>query len=198
MAEDKKKEKQPDLRLFGSDTDPKALNAARRNLADSVIVSYVDAAGQPVVTWQRTPFSAALVRSRQEQLEDWIAVLIANHLFSAADGYVASLLWDLPAEVSVTSMRGPSGELMGGLWEVPGGGPAQTNAETPVTARPTMRALISSWVRPLVAVTWIALSLWRPSKLMVSCRAIAAAEFSASLKFAACASCGLPANRCGA
>ena len=74
-------------------------------LADSIPVSFVDAAGRPlpVPRYERTPYSASLVRSRQSHLEDWIAVLIANHLFSAADGYVASLLWDLPAEVSVTS-----------------------------------------------------------------------------------------------
>jgi putative N6-adenine-specific DNA methylase len=40
-AEEKKKEKQPDLRLFGSDTDPKALNAARRNLAEAGIERWV-------------------------------------------------------------------------------------------------------------------------------------------------------------
>jgi putative N6-adenine-specific DNA methylase len=40
-AEDRKKEKQPDLRLFGSDTDPRALNAARRNLAEAGIERWV-------------------------------------------------------------------------------------------------------------------------------------------------------------
>ena len=40
-AEEKKKEKQPDLRLYGSDTDPKALNAARRNLAEAGIERWV-------------------------------------------------------------------------------------------------------------------------------------------------------------
>jgi putative N6-adenine-specific DNA methylase len=34
-------EKQPNLRLFGSDTDPKALNAARRNLAEAGIERWV-------------------------------------------------------------------------------------------------------------------------------------------------------------
>ena len=81
---------------------------ARRMLGDSVPVSFVDDAGRPLATprYVRTPYSASLVRSRQSHLEDWIAVLIANHLFSAADGYVAALLWDLPAEVSVTSTAG--------------------------------------------------------------------------------------------
>jgi putative N6-adenine-specific DNA methylase len=41
QREEKKAEKQPDLRLFGSDTDPKALNAARRNLAEAGIERWV-------------------------------------------------------------------------------------------------------------------------------------------------------------
>ena len=40
-AEEQKKEKQPNLRLYGSDTDPKALNAARRNLAEAGIERWV-------------------------------------------------------------------------------------------------------------------------------------------------------------
>jgi putative N6-adenine-specific DNA methylase len=40
-AEEKKKERQPQLRLYGSDTDPKALNAARRNLAEAGIERWV-------------------------------------------------------------------------------------------------------------------------------------------------------------
>ncbi len=40
-AEGKKSEKQPELRLFGSDNDPKALNAARRNLAEAGVERWV-------------------------------------------------------------------------------------------------------------------------------------------------------------
>jgi putative N6-adenine-specific DNA methylase len=40
-VEEQKKEKQPELRLHGSDTDPKALNAARRNLAEAGIERWV-------------------------------------------------------------------------------------------------------------------------------------------------------------
>ena len=86
---------------------------ARRMVADSVIVSYVDENGNPAVRFQRTNFPSSLVRSRQAHLEDWIAVLLANHLFSAADGYVAALLWDLPAEVAVRP--GASGTTQLGL-----------------------------------------------------------------------------------
>jgi putative N6-adenine-specific DNA methylase len=40
-AEEKKKEKQADLRLYGSDTEPQALNAARRNLAEAGVERWV-------------------------------------------------------------------------------------------------------------------------------------------------------------
>jgi hypothetical protein len=79
---------------------------ARRNLADSIVVSFVDELGQPQITKVPSPFSPGLLRSRRSHLEDWIAVLLANHLFSAADAYVAALLWDLPAEVQAEARRG--------------------------------------------------------------------------------------------
>jgi len=74
---------------------------ARRTVADSIPVSFVNGDGLPAVRYERTPFTSSLLRSRQSHLEDWIAVLAANHLFSGADGYVAALLWDLPAEVAL-------------------------------------------------------------------------------------------------
>ena len=77
------------------------IREARRNVADSIVVSFVDANGNPGIKYQRTPFSHSLIRSRRSHLEDWTAVLIANHLFAAADAYVASLLWDLPAEIGL-------------------------------------------------------------------------------------------------
>lgn len=76
---------------------------ARGNAVDSVPVSFVDANGAPKIRFERTAFPTSLIRSRRAHLEDWIAVLVANHLFSAADAYVASLLWDLPAEVALRS-----------------------------------------------------------------------------------------------
>jgi hypothetical protein len=74
---------------------------ARRNAIDSLPVSFVDATGAPKIRFERSAFPTSLIRSRRAHVEDWIAVLLANHLFAAADGYVASLLWDLPAEVAV-------------------------------------------------------------------------------------------------
>ena len=78
---------------------------ARRNLSDSIVVSFVNDQGQPSITKVATPFSASLLQSRRSHLEDWIAVLVANHLFSAADAYVAALLWDLPLEVQARAAR---------------------------------------------------------------------------------------------
>jgi hypothetical protein len=84
------------IRLTAAD-----VREARRTRADSIPVSFVNANGQPEIRFERTAFPTSLLRSRRARLEDWIAVLMANHLFSAADGYVAALLWDLPAEVAV-------------------------------------------------------------------------------------------------
>lgn len=77
------------------------LRDARRFLADSVPVSFVDADGNPSVRFEPRRFTAALARTREERFEDWIAVLVANHIFAAADAYVAALLWDLPIEVAL-------------------------------------------------------------------------------------------------
>ena len=76
------------------------------NARDSVVVSFVDENGNPSVRRAESEFPTQLVKARRAHFEDWIAVLAASHLFAAADAYVASLLWDLPAEVSLrTSPR---------------------------------------------------------------------------------------------
>ena len=43
-----------------------------------------------------------LINARKLHLEDWIAILIFNHLIAGADAYVAANLWDLPARVSIS------------------------------------------------------------------------------------------------
>ena len=48
----------------------------------------------PVVTQE-------LINARRLHLEDWLAILIFNHLLAGADAYVAANLWDLPARVSI-------------------------------------------------------------------------------------------------
>jgi hypothetical protein len=49
-------------------------------------------------------FDTDRVDARRTQVEDWIAVLVFNHLFAGADAFVASLLWDLPARVGARDL----------------------------------------------------------------------------------------------
>ena len=44
------------------------------------------------------------VKARRLHFEDWIAMLAFNHLFSAADAFVSSQLWDLPAQVELRAL----------------------------------------------------------------------------------------------
>ena len=87
---------------------------ARRMSGDDIVVSYVDpntgAVLDPPSTTTRR-FDSAFVRTRQSQVEDWIAFLIANHLFSGADAYVAANLWDIPAQLSIRATS--SGAMVG-------------------------------------------------------------------------------------
>jgi hypothetical protein len=77
---------------------------ARRLARDSVFLGVDPVSGQRVLG--PPPYPLSLVRSRQTQVEDWIAVLVANHLFAAADGFVAAHLWDVPASVSASATPG--------------------------------------------------------------------------------------------
>ena len=53
----------------------------------------------------------ALINARRLHVEDWLAILIFNHLISGADAYVAANLWDLPARVSIRET--PAGPGLG-------------------------------------------------------------------------------------
>lgn len=89
------------------------LSIARRFEGDSVVVSYrrdpatgevmIDPeTGAPVVLEMAPgPFTTELVQARRTHREDWIAVLIFNHLIAGADAFVAAHLWDVPAGVSL-------------------------------------------------------------------------------------------------
>jgi hypothetical protein len=74
------------------------LRVARRLEADSVFFGF-DPNGDTVFV--ASPV-AGRVRARKQHVEDWVALLIFNHLFAAADAFVAAQLWDVPARVSVT------------------------------------------------------------------------------------------------
>ena len=77
------------------------LRQARRfSGTDSLVVLGVDQDGKPIA--RRATYSEELVKIRQGHVEDWIAFLIANHLFAGADAYVAAHLWDLPSQINVS------------------------------------------------------------------------------------------------
>ena len=93
------------------------VHEAKRFAHDSIVVSYVDEQGNalpaPIV---RPPhFDSSFVRSRRAHVEDWVAVLVANHLFSGADAFVSANLWDVRAHVSFRAA--PNGAVVGARLE---------------------------------------------------------------------------------
>jgi hypothetical protein len=55
---------------------------------------------------ERRRFGDDEVSSRRSHVEDWIALLIANHLFAASEAFVAASLWDVNARVTLSGNRG--------------------------------------------------------------------------------------------
>ncbi len=94
------------------------LRDARRHAADSVIATFrldpatgqvvLDDEGRPIVATYLPNEFGVLVAARRTHLEDWLAILIFNHLISGAEGFVSATLWDLPARVSGERVGGQS------------------------------------------------------------------------------------------
>jgi Family of unknown function (DUF5683) len=92
------------------------LNLAKAARRDTTIVFVTDANGQPVIDpntgHQKTigkPKNQNLVdriRARSTHVEDWIALIVFNHLFSGADAWVAANLADFDANVNVARVDG--------------------------------------------------------------------------------------------
>ncbi|MEO6331456.1 MAG: DUF5683 domain-containing protein [Gemmatimonadaceae bacterium] len=88
----------------------KDLREAKRGAGDSTAIEFkVDP-----VTGDSTPtkfepsrFTPELINARRTHVEDWVALIIFNHLLSAADAYVAANLWDFPASVSLKARPAP-------------------------------------------------------------------------------------------
>ena len=79
---------------------------ARRLRGDSLVLTYVDANGNKTTpTLERRRFGDEEVSSRRSHVEDWVALLIANHLFAASEAFVAASLWDVNAHVNVSGDR---------------------------------------------------------------------------------------------
>jgi hypothetical protein len=82
------------------------VNEARRMTDDSVVVSYVDDTGLPRTTKVGPRFNDSDIRTRRAHIEDWVAFLIANHLFSGADAFVAAHLWDVRQRLGLRVLPG--------------------------------------------------------------------------------------------
>ena len=86
------------------------LRIAKARAADRVVGSFMvdpvtgapvldtDGAFVPVDTVDNH-FDSEVVNARRSQFEDWVTLIVFNHLFAGADAFVASLLWDVPARV---------------------------------------------------------------------------------------------------
>jgi hypothetical protein len=95
---------------FKSKHDLDKATAARR---DTIVVLVFDANQEPVIdpaTGRQKSFGkpknqnlADRVRARRTHLEDWIAGIVFNHLFSGADAWVAANLADFNANVNVSA-----------------------------------------------------------------------------------------------
>ncbi len=98
------------------------LREAKRGAGDSTAVEFVTDPVTGVKTptvWIPSRFTPDLINARRTHLEDWIALIVFNHLLSAADAYVAANLWDFPASVSVRARPG-AGIVVGAADGAPG------------------------------------------------------------------------------
>jgi hypothetical protein len=89
-----------DLRIarsFAGDSMP-----LRYRIDATTGLAQLDGEGKPVVdAWSAPRYDDVWVRTRRQHYEDWLAVMVFNHLFSGADAFVAAQLWDLPAKVAM-------------------------------------------------------------------------------------------------
>ena len=90
------------------------LRTAREFRGDSVPLTWATdpatgavklANGVPVAaTWQKLGATDALIQARKLQVEDWVAIVIFNHLIAGTDAFVAAQLWDVPARVALRAV----------------------------------------------------------------------------------------------
>ncbi len=98
-----------DLRIarsFAGDSMP-----LRYRINATTGLAQLDTNGDPIVdAWSLPPYNADWVRTRKLHYEDWIAVIVFNHLFAGADAFVAAHLWDLPGKIGLRQT--PFGPLL--------------------------------------------------------------------------------------
>jgi hypothetical protein len=77
------------------------VHEARRIANDSVVVSYGDPANPASTEIVAPRFNSNYVHTREAHVEDWVALLVANHLLAGADAFVAAHLWDVGARLGM-------------------------------------------------------------------------------------------------
>jgi hypothetical protein len=90
------------------------LRFAHAHQADSVVTTYafnadgtvkIDSLGRLVgATYAPNRYDTDRVQARRKHLEDYYALLLANHLLAGAEAYVSAQLWDLPDHVSIRAL----------------------------------------------------------------------------------------------
>ena len=75
--------------------------AAPDSLASEFTLDPTSPGGTRLVTLaQRPNYVHGRLQGRRSQYEDWVALVITNHLASGAEAFISAQLWDLPAQVS--------------------------------------------------------------------------------------------------
>jgi hypothetical protein len=90
------------------------LRYARAHQSDSLVTAYAftdsgtvqrDSLGRLVgATYAPNRYASERVAARRKHLEDYYALLIANHLLAGAEAFVAAQLWDVPEHVSIRAL----------------------------------------------------------------------------------------------
>jgi hypothetical protein len=82
-------------------TEAPVISGGKYVVGDTTRSKYADPTDQSSTNAQQ---QRSRVKARRLHFEDWIAMLAFNHLFAAADAFVSSQLWDLPAQVEMRSL----------------------------------------------------------------------------------------------
>ena len=96
------------------------LQYARAHQTDSLVTTYAfnqdgtvktDSLGRLVgATYAPNRYAPDRVAARKKHLEDYYALIIANHLLAGAEAFVSAQLWDVPEHVSIRAL--PFGPLL--------------------------------------------------------------------------------------
>jgi hypothetical protein len=84
-----------------------ALREAKRIARDSTPLEFAvdpETGDSTATVWVASRFPPERINARRTHVGDWVALIVFNHLLSAADAYVAANLWDFPGKVSLRAL----------------------------------------------------------------------------------------------